>query len=326
MSSKLPYIVADIGGTNARFGLVTELKPASNELIIENQLTFPSNDFDNLEQATRHYIESLDSQAVSGACLAVAGPVTGDSVRLTNLNWAFSISDVQRALGLPKLLVINDFAAYAYATPYIKPNKIITINHGHAIEGCPVAVVGPGTGFGVAALVPHEDKWTVLPTEGGHITLSSKTDLQQEVIQALSTEFSHISVETILSGPGLINLHRGLAKVEGIALELDSLSASQISKQALTDENSLSYRTLNLFCEWLGQATGDLALSLGARGGVYLGGGILLRFSDFFINSEFMNRFLAKGQMQEYLHQMPVKLVTDGNSALFGAAAWFENN
>ena len=326
MSSPSPYIVADIGGTNARFGLVTELKTKSDELVIEQQMTFPSNDFDNLEQAVRHYMESLGSQPLSGACLAVAGPVTGDNVRLTNLNWAFSTSDVKRALNLPKLKIINDFAAYAYATPFISPNKLININDGHAIPDAPIAVVGPGTGFGVAALVPQGDNWTVLPTEGGHITLSSKTKLQQSIIQALSPEFSHISIETILSGPGLINLYKGLAKVEGLQISIENITASQISQQALSDKDSLGYRTLRLFCAWLGQATGDLALSLGARGGVYLGGGILLRFSDFFINSEFMNRFLAKGQMQEYLYQMPVKLVTDGNSALFGAAAWFEQS
>ena len=324
MRSKSPYIVADIGGTNARFGLVTGLSSDHLKLKIEQQRTYPSNNFDNLEQVTRHYMESLGDVTLSGACLAVAGPVTGDSVRLTNLNWAFSMSDVKRALNLPKLKVINDFAAYAYATPYIDSSNIISLNEGQAIKGCPIAVVGPGTGFGVAALVPNGNSWTVLPTEGGHITLSSKTPLQQEVIQALSTEFSHISIETLLSGPGLINLYRGLTKVEGVSPE--SLKASQISQRALQQPSSLEYRCLKLFCCWLGQSCGDLALALGARGGVYLGGGILLRFSDFLISSDFMNRFLAKGQMQEYLHQMPVKLVTEGNSALSGAAAWFEHN
>jgi len=324
MRSNSPYIVADIGGTNARFGLVTGTNSDQKKLQIDQQRTFPSNDFDNLEQVARHYMESLGEVKLSGACLAVAGPVTGDSVRLTNLNWAFSISDVKRALNLSKLKVINDFAAYAYATPFIDSSNLISLNEGQSIEGSSIAVVGPGTGFGVAALVPNGNSWTVLPTEGGHITLSNKTTLQQSVIQALSTEFSHISIETLLSGPGLINLYRGLAKVEGINPE--NLRASQISQGALQDPSSLEYRCLKLFCAWLGQAVGDLALALGARGGVYLGGGMLLRFVDFFIGSDFMNRFLAKGQMQEYLHQMPVKLVTEGNSALLGAAAWFEHN
>jgi len=323
MLAKAPYIVADIGGTNARFGLVTNSDPQAAKLLIEHQQKYPSNQFENIEQATQHYIDSLNGQKLSGACLAVAGPITGDNVRLTNLNWAFSINDVKRTLGLQKLKVLNDFAAYAFATPHVKAKHLLSLNEGQSISGCPIAIVGPGTGFGVAALVPQSNRWNVLPTEGGHITLAAKTPLQSSVIKALSHEFSHISVERVLSGPGLRNLHKAMAKVEGI--EALPLRSSEISSNALNDPDSLEFRTLRLFCAWLGQVCGDLALTLGARGGIYLGGGVLLKFTEFLLESEFMNCFFAKGQMQEYLHQMPVKLVTEGNSALLGAAAWFND-
>ena len=321
MTAEAPYIVADIGGTNARFGLVVKSDPLNDKFVILQQQKFPSGQFENIEQATQHYIDSLNGEKISGACLAVAGPITGDNVRLTNLNWAFSINDVKRTLKLPKLKVLNDFAAYAFATPHVQPEHLLSLNEGQAIDGCPIAIVGPGTGFGVAALVPQANRWNVLPTEGGHITLAAKTPLQASVISALSHEFSHISVERVLSGPGLRNLYKALAKVEN--LDIIPLRSSEISAKALVDDSSLEYRTLRLFCAWLGQTCGDLALTLGARGGIYLGGGVLLKFIDFLLESEFMNCFFAKGQMQEYLHQMPVKLVTEGNSALLGAAAWF---
>jgi len=321
MPQQFPYIVADIGGTNARFGLVTEQQSENGQLVIENKQKYPSDSFVNIEQAVQKYLSSLNGESIGGACLAVAGPITGDTVRLTNLNWAFSVNDVKRTLALPKLKVLNDFAAYAFATPYVPNEHLLSLNEGQAIDGCPIAIVGPGTGFGVAALVPQANRWNVLPTEGGHITLAAKTPLQASIISVMSHEFSHISVERVLSGPGIRNLYKALAKVEGV--EVEPLRSSDITAKALSNEHSLEYRTLRLFCAWLGQTCGNLALTLGARGGVYLGGGVLLKFTEFLQQSEFLNCFFAKGQMQEYLHQMPVKLVTEGNSALLGAAAWY---
>ncbi len=321
MTPDYPYIVADIGGTNARFGLVTAYGLNSDRFQIEFKQKYPSNRFENLEHATRHYLDSLNDNKIKGACLAVAGPVMNDQVTVTNLNWHFSINTVKKSLALPKLRVINDFAAYAFATQYIAPENLISINKGQKVDDCPMAIVGPGTGFGVAALVPQKNQWKVISTEGGHITLAPKTPLQADIIRVLSKEMPHVSVESVMSGPGLVNLYRALAEVEGSGDE--TLQAAEISTQAKTDINSLSYRTLKLFCRWLGQATGDLAIALGARGGVYLCGGMLKRNTEFFLQSEFLDGFLDKGHMQEYLRQMPVQLVTENDSALLGAAACF---
>jgi len=323
METKYPYVVADIGGTNSRFGLVTEHSEKGYH--IAHQQKYPSNQFAGIEQATQHYIESLNGQAFYGACLAVAGPVAGDQVNLTNLNWIFSISGVKKQLGLRKLEIINDFAAYAFAAPLVPNSNLVTLNKGNPIQESSIAVLGPGTGFGAASLVPYKDQTTqqysVVPAEGGHATLAAKSKLQRDIIDVLSREISHICVESVFSGPGLRNLYRALSLVEGTSEP--GLRAAQITEQALKDKSSLSYRTLELFCLWLGQVSGDIALNLGARGGIFLGGGILIRISDFLLESEFMLGFIAKGKVQGYLEDIPVNLITEGNSALLGAAAWY---
>ncbi len=321
MTSDLPYIVADIGGTNARFGLASPCENTSG-YTIEQRYTFPSCEFDNIDQATAHYLQVIQKPAVAGACLAVAGPVTGDHIKVTNLNWSFSRAQVEKQLNLNKLQVINDFAAHAFAAPLVEADKLICINQGEISAPAPIAVLGPGTGFGAAGLIPNGNSWMVLPAEGGHISLAAKTEQQAELVKLLHQRFDHVSIETVFSGPGLANLYYALGQLEGAPFT--PLQAPEICKQALSDPSSLAYRTLSLFCRWLGQAAGDLALALGATGGVYLGGGILLRFSDFLLASDFVQGFASKGQMSEILTKVPVNLVTEGNSALLGAAAYFD--
>lgn len=321
MTADYPYIVADVGGTNARFGLVTSNTLNSDRFRIEFKQKYPSSQFENLDHATQHYLDSLNDHKIKGACLAVAGPVTGDEVTLTNLNWKFSIDTIKRSLALPKLRVINDFAAYALATQFVAPENLIVINKGQKTDDCPMSVVGPGTGFGAAALVQQNNQWKVIPSEGGHVTLAAKNTLQSSIIEVLSKQMPHVSVESVMSGPGLSNLYSALAEVEGS--DNDKLQAAEISEQAKSDSKSLSFRTLSLFCRWLGQSTGDIAITIGARSGVYLCGGILKRNTDFFLQSEFLEGFLDKGHMRNYLSQIPVQLVTENDSALLGAAACF---
>jgi glucokinase len=319
-----PYIVADIGGTNARFGLVTSVNPGLQGFVVENLQTFASAEFDNIKHCVEHYQATLGSDKVIGACLAVAGPVAGDNIKLTNLNWNFCVSDTQRQLGLSRLQIINDFAAYAYAIQYLNKDLLRNINEGVAIADSPVAVVGPGTGFGVAALVKQNGRTNILASEGGHMSLAANTPLQAAIKEQLSRKYSLVSIERVFSGPGLRHLYHALAAVEGAKAR--ELRTSEISQHALDGSDEMCQRTLSLFCSWLGSVTGDLALALGARGGVFLGGGILPRIADFLLASEFQESFKAKDQMSHYLQDIPVKLVIEGNSALLGAAAWFEDN
>ena len=318
-----PYIVADIGGTNARFGLVTAIDQKSRAFVVENQQTYASAEFEGVEQAVSCYQQSLNGERIDGACLAVAGPVAGEHIKLTNLNWNIHVSTARKTLGLQNLQIINDFAAYAYAIQYLDQSHLKTINDGAGIKDSPVAVVGPGTGFGVATLVKQAGRVNVLASEGGHMSLAANTALQAAIKEQLSRKYSLVSIERVFSGPGLRHLYHALAAVEGAKPR--ELRTSEISQCALDGSDDMCQRTLALFCSWLGSVTGDLALALGARGGVFLGGGILPRVADFLIASDFQQSFKAKDQMSHYLENIPVQLVTKGNSALLGAAAWFED-
>lgn len=318
-----PFIVADIGGTNARFGLVTDCTPDLAPFKVENQQTFPSIEFSGIEEAVACYRETLSGEPVDGACLAVAGPVAGDDIKLTNLNWHFSIPKVKQHTKLKNLSIINDFAAYAYAIQHIDEANIRIINPGIAIKNSPIAVVGPGTGFGVAALVPSNGTTQVIASEGGHMALAANTPLQAAIKEQLSRQYSLVSIERVFSGPGLRHLYHAYAAVEGT--QSQPYRTSEISQLALTGGDEMCQRTLSLFCSWLGAVIGDLALAMGARGGVFLGGGILPRISEFLLESDFQQSFKAKDQMSHYLENLPVKLVTEGNSALLGAASWYHS-
>ena len=317
-----PYLVADIGGTNARFGLVTDVDHDNHSYVIEHQRTYPSADFPGVEQAVAQYIDDI-GVPVNNACLAVAGPVTGKRFRLTNLKWDVDIDAAQKALGLDSLHLKNDFSAYAYAVPYLDPAVFRTIRAGIPAPKTPMAVLGPGTGFGAAILVPHNDRWRAISTEAGHMSLPSTTALQAAIKEQMKHQFDRVSVERIFSGRGLSYLYQALAAVEGTTAQ--SLSAAEISQAALDETDEMCHRTLKLFCSWIGAVAGDIALVMGARGGVYLGGGILPRIADFLAQSDFATSFLDKDQMSHYMQDIPVTLVTEGNSALLGAAAWLEH-
>ncbi|MDQ7049251.1 MAG: glucokinase [Enterobacterales bacterium] len=326
MTVKYPYLVADIGGTNARFGLVTQSCSAGQNFRIENIQKYPSKQFENISQAVKHYINSLGTTTIHGACLAVAGPVETDKILLTNLNWRFSIEQLKRDLKLDTLQVINDFAAYALATRYISNQEIIGIKSGVPINAAPIAVIGPGTGFGVASLVRMATKpkpqWKVLASEGGHMSLAAHTELQSAVIDYLNRKNPFVTLESIFSGPGLGNLYEALSAVND--LNQKPLNASQISEIANNEPDSLAFKTFQLFCDWLGQSASDLAVTFGARGGVYLCGGILKKNADLLTQSNFTAGFTANPIMKNYLESIPVNLVLANNSALTGAAAYYQ--
>lgn len=318
-----PYLVADIGGTNARFALVTDVDHEQHQYQIKHQRTYPSADFAGIEQAVAHYLQDIDNNSIRNGCLAVAGPVTGDRFRLTNLKWDVDISKAREALGFDSLHLKNDFSAYAYAIPYLDPSVFRVISSGTPAPRSPIAVLGPGTGFGVAMLVPEKNRKRAISTEAGHMSLPATTALQSAIKEYLSRHFERVSVERVFSGPGMQYLYEALAAVEGAPS--DTLTAAEITQAALAESDEMCLRTLNLFCSWLGGVVGDISLVLGARGGVFLGGGILPRIADFLVESDFMSSFYAKDQMSHYMENIPVTLVTEGNSALLGAAAWLEH-
>jgi glucokinase len=308
-----PRLIGDIGGTNARFALAVAGR-------VEQLRVLPTADYPSLVAAARAYLAALPHGiAVERAAFDLAGPVTADHAQLTNGTWAFSIAAARTELGLHELVVLNDFAAAALGIPRLPPGDAVQIGGGAALEHGPVGVIGPGTGLGVAGLVHAGGRWLAVPGEGGHGTMPPATDEESRILDRLRARFGHVSAERVLSGHGLENLYSVLGELHG-GVAPPPLGAADITAAALAGADALSARALDLFCDMLGTVAGNLALTLGATGGVFLLGGILPRFADRFAASGFRARFESKGRLSPYLAAIPTYLVTHDNPALLGLA------
>ncbi|MER5426262.1 glucokinase [Streptosporangium roseum] len=305
----LPWLVADIGGTNARFGLVTE--PGGQPQAVA---VLAGADHDGLPEAVAAYLADHAGGVQPGAaCIAIAGPVEGDRYRLTNAGWAGSVRD----LGIPNAELLNDFEALAASLPHLVGDDLVSLG-GPAPSRGVKAVLGPGTGLGVGGLVPAAEGWVPIPGEGGHVTVPVLDERDHAIVQALRTEgLEHVVAEHLLSGPGLTRLHHGLALVHGV--DAPRLSASDIVARL---DDSLCAETVEVFCGMLGTFAGNVALTLGARGGVYLGGGVLPRIVDRVRSSDFRRRFEATPTLNDYLSAIATTLIVAPQPALVGAAAW----
>jgi glucokinase len=318
-----PYIVADIGGTNARFGLINGKTPDGKSYKISDRLSYRCAEFGSLEELLRTYVDSLNGADVYGACLAIAGPVSGDLIRLTNLDWSFSLNELKKRFNISNFIVINDFTALAYATTRLRAEDLVNLNDHAATELASRAVVGPGTGLGVSTVVPVDGKWCVVAGEGGHAAFSPSDDLEIQILKVLKRDIEHVSIETILSGSGLVRLYKALCEIRDEQAE--DLKPWNITGLGLTGKNKICREVLDVFCAILGSVAGDIALTTGSRGGVYIGGGIISHIKSFLLQSAFMERFNAKGVMSPYVRSIPVFLMDVDNPALVGAAAWLED-
>jgi glucokinase len=305
-------LVADIGGTHARFALI------QNDGEITQTQILKGADFLSLDAAYTYYRAQLPHDIrVTRAALAVAGPVTGDLVRITNQRWDFSQSEIKKAWNLQELYVINDFAAIALALPHLSNNEKIILQNGVADTTAPLAVLGPGTGLGVAGMIPNgAGNGLPLSGEGGHVTLAATNELEADLLAILHNEFGYVSAERILSGQGLVNLYRALAQHRGeTAVHSDPAA---LATAAMTDKDPLALAALEQFYLFLGTVAGDVALTLGARGGVYLAGGILPRLAEPLAASGFARRFSDKAVVKSYLEAIPVWLITYPIPAFIG--------
>ncbi len=331
-----PWLVADIGGTNARFGWLAEGADR-----ISHVATLPAAGHPGPADAAASYLagvaQALGSayRAPRAAAFAVATAVGTDRIAFTNSGWAFSCREAQAALGLEALLVLNDFEALALSLPRLQAHQV------QAWPGAPersalpgratLAVIGPGTGLGVAGLVPAPSGgWVAVPGEGGHATLSAADDFDAALLAAVRREHPHVSAERLLSGIGLPVLHAAVAAVmgqggqggqgqgQGQGQPAAALAAEQIVERGLNGSCAVCSRTLDAFCALLGSFAGNVALVMGARGGVYIGGGIVPRLGERFFRSPFRQRFEAKGRFQAYLQAVPTLLITDTLAALNG--------
>ena len=251
----------------------------------------------------------------------IATALTGDTVVMTNLAWTFSIVALQAALGAERLLVLNDFAAVAGALPRLAPHDLRRVGGGAALAGAPMVVLGPGSGLGVAGLLRGEGAGArdrMIAGEGGHATLAAGNPREAAVIEHLRAGFGHASAERALSGPGLVNLYRAVCTLDGRAAE--RLAPADVTARALAGSDAACVEALDLFCALLGSVAGNLALTFGARGGVYIAGGIVPRLGSAFDASPFRVRFEAKGRFRDWLASIPTQVVVSTSAALLGAA------
>jgi glucokinase (EC 2.7.1.2) len=313
-----PSIVADIGGTNARFALVTG--EADGQFVIEQIQILNGSDYASFSDALRTYIESLDGVTPVSACAAIAGPIEGDSVKMTNLNWSFSPSAVREEFGFKKFEAINDFAALAVATSALLPGDLVSVRNGQRDPMGNKAILGPGTGLGVAGLAYSNGHWLPIPSEGGHVNIAPATPLECDVVKAAMAQHGHVSAEVFISGPGLVNLYNALCAVKGVQARV--LEPKDVTADGVSGKDSTCQETLALFCSFIGSLSGNLALTYGAKGGVYLAGGVLPRILDCVKASDLALRFEEKGVMSPYVSNIPVDIITHPQTAFLGAAAW----
>ena len=319
-----PWLLADIGGTNARFGWLAQ---GSDD--VAHVATLRGADHAGPAEAARAYLDTLATRLGSSysppraGAFAVATAVGSDRVAFTNSGWSFSRRQTQAGLGLDELLILNDFEALALSLPRLSPAQLRPHGALPLARGT-LAVVGPGTGLGVAGLVQTPHGWAAVAGEGGHATLSASDDFEVALLAAVRREHAHVSAERLLSGIGLPVLHRGVAAVLG--LQADALAAEHIVERGLAGGDAVCSRSLDAFCALLGGFCGNVALTLGARSGLYIGGGIVPRLGERFFQSNFRERFEAKGRFQAYLQAVPTALITDTLAALTGAAQGLEQH
>lgn len=323
-----PYkqLLGDVGGTNARLAWCW-----SDVGTPQDVQTLPSADHASLEDAIRHYLDHLGQPVMEEAAIAIANPIAGDWVQMTNHDWAFSIAHMQANLGLRRLLVVNDFTALALALPTLGGGERWLLG-GEGSDGqvprfdAPVALLGPGTGLGVSGLVPDARGQLIpLAGEGGHVTLPAQTMREFQVVQALQQRHGHASAERALSGAGLSHMHAALVSLaHGVDATEPPLSPAEVTARGLPGpkQDTLCAEALELFARFLGSVAGNLALTLGARAGVWVGGGIPPRLGQtWWQSSGFRAAFEAKGRFHNYLAEVPVWFIdAQDPPALRGAA------
>jgi glucokinase len=307
-------LVAEIGGTQARFALRRKGRAAGAVW------TIACRDYPRIEDALIEFLATRPAPP-GAAAFAVASPNDGDDIAMLNGPWRFSIRALCRRFGFSRLDVVNDFAALALAVPRLRAADLRRIGGGRPVEGAPIALIGPGTGLGVAGLVPARQGPTplgpvLLASEGGHATLGPANDRESDILAVLRTRFGHVSAERAVSGPGLVRLFEAICELEGE--KPPCATPEGIVRRALDGSSAFCAETLQVFCALLGTVAADVALTFKARGGVYIGGGIVPKLGDFFAASPFRQRFESKGRYSKFLSAIPTSVIRRDDAALIG--------
>jgi len=308
-------LVGDVGGTNARFAIAHMV---NGRPVLEHHESFPAETYPTFLEGVKAFIEGCEVKPTGGV-IAVAGPVTDGEIDLTNSPWRVSETELQ-TLGLNPVRLINDFEALAWGAPVVPDAELASL--GGPAEGddkAAIAVLGPGTGFGVSALARDGRGGEIaMPSEGGHACFAPGDPIEDEILRILRRRYERVSIERLICGPGLLNMHRALAEIDGRETHIDD--PALITAEALEDPRSHCGATLARFCAILGAVAGDIALTTGSRGGVYIAGGIAPRILPFLKASPFRERFERKGRFKDYMAAIPTKVILHKHAALLGAA------
>ncbi len=309
--------VADVGGTNIRLAQVQDGK-------LTQIKKYLCKDFATIGDAISHYMDSFSELTFTAGCIAIACPVPGDWVKMTNHTWEFSTQELTESLKLEWLGVINDFASVAYSLPVLDESQKAQIGQGTVKENGNIAVFGPGTGLGVEHLTITDSGWKALDGEGGHVDFAPHDENDIAIWHYLKNKLGYVSAEEVMSGRGLVQIYEGLAASQKQAAVYTD--PAEITSKALSQECRLCEQTLSQFCKIMGNFAGNLAVNLNTTGGVYIGGGIASRFIDYIKNSEFRARFEDRGRFSHYVRNIPTFIITEPDHGLLGAAAYLDQN
>lgn len=314
MSAAYTTLAIDIGGTNIRLGLLEadSLRPKFIQ-------SYKINEFVGLAEAIDLFLSKAPGHQIKQAAIDVATPVTQDTIKLTNHSWAFSMREIRERFGFERLKVINDFTAMALSIPLLEPSELKQVGGGSADPDGAIALLGAGTGLGVSGLIRSAAGWYPLAGEGGHVTLGARNARELAIFAAFWEKYGHMSAERLLSGTGLEEFYQVICRLDG--LQPEQLKPADISGRAIAKTCPACMETMNLFCEWFGIVAANLTLTLGATGGVYVGGGIVPNLGDYFVQSGFRTAFETKGRFRAFMQSVPVYIIQADNPALRGAAA-----
>lgn len=304
-------LIADIGATNARFALADE-KGIYEEKVLQCA------DYPTIVDATKTYLDGLKGVKPTRGAFAIAGPISGDQFEMTNHLWNFSIRQTQQDLNLASFTLLNDFKAIALGIPHLKSGDFKQIGGDQKPQAqAPIGIVGPGTGLGVASLTWDGARYRANPGEGGHVTMAAKTQREFDIFRTLRYKYHHISAERVCSGKGLVNIYNAIRILDGKD-DVPERTAEEISKCALDKSCDVCVESLDKMMAFLGSVAGDLAMTLGAHGGIYIAGGIPAKLGQYFFDSRFRAEFEAKGRFKEYLKPIPTYLITHPFTAFVG--------
>ncbi len=316
-------LIADVGGTNARLAFSSDSPP-----YFQHCKTYNCADFDSMSEVIDAYLSEKEITQLYSITLAVAGPVAAGQVKFTNLHWSINESELASKFNTNRVVLLNDFAAISYSLAKLSSDDILSIGgdwslpfeDNHCIQRKVVGVIGPGSGLGMSGVCVEGNTFFPLITEGGHQGFAPESELQIELLQILLSKYPRVSIERILSGPGIENLYWSLCKLNQKNDYNPDLRAPDIAKLGVTNQDQECQQAMAIYFEVLGQAAGDLVLTLGATSGIYIAGGITQRFPEALVSSNFRSAFERKARYQEWMKPVPTWMIMEANPGLIGTS------